>query len=53
MRVVFLKTIRQNWPLFKIKFFSVGCILTFSLIVKYKYKTVSGVDKGVVAIVPA
>jgi len=50
--VGFLKTVRQNWPLFKMKFFSVGWILTLSPIVKYKYKTVSDVDKGVVAIVP-
>jgi hypothetical protein len=34
------------------KFFSVSWILTLSLIVMYKYKTVSGVDKDVVAIVP-
>jgi len=33
------------------KFFSVGWILTLSLMVKYKYETVSDVDKGVVAIV--
>ena len=51
--MVFLKTIRQSWPLFKMKLFSVGGILTLSLIVKYKYKTVSDVDKGVVALVPA
>jgi hypothetical protein len=34
------------------KFFSVGWILTLSLVVKYKYKTVSDVDKGIAAIVP-
>jgi hypothetical protein len=44
--VGFPKTIRQTRPLFKMNFFSVGWILTLSLIVKYKYKTVSDVDKG-------
>jgi hypothetical protein len=34
------------------KFFYVGWILTLPLIVLYKYKTVSGVDKVEVAIVP-